>query len=128
MSGKIIAEVAARGSKTEKIPDFRVGDTVKLHCRIYEGDKERTQLFTGTVIARKGRGASESFTVRRISHGVGVERIFPVRTPHLAKIEVVSSSHVRRAKLYYLRTKVGKKGRLKEKIREQQTEAAPAAS
>jgi large subunit ribosomal protein L19 len=92
---------------------FKVGDTVKVSVRIYEGDKERIQAFAGTVIAIKGRGETKTFTVRRISHGVGVERVFPVKSPHLAKIEVESSALVRRSKLYYLRNRTGKNTRLK---------------
>lgn len=93
---------------------FSIGDTVRVYVKIHEGDKERTQLFNGTVIARDGRGATETFTVRRISHGVGVEKIFPVHSQHIAKIEVESSSRVRRAKLYYLRDRTGKSVRLRE--------------
>ncbi len=98
------------------IPDFSIGDTVKVYVKIKEGDKERVQMFQGTVIARDGGSAQETFTVRRISHGIGVERVFPVHSPYIEKIEVVSSAHVRRAKLYYLRDLVGKKARLKEKF------------
>lgn len=92
---------------------FKVGDTVKVSVKIYEGDKERIQAFTGTVIAIKGRGETKTFTVRRISHGVGVERVFPVKSPHLAKVEVESSARVRRSKLYFLRARTGKNTRLK---------------
>jgi len=99
------------------IPAFRVGDNVKVHVKIREGEKERVQVFQGTVIARDGRNATETFTVRRISHGVGVERVFPVHSPYIERIEVVSRAHVRRAKLYYLRDRAGKKARLREKIR-----------
>ena len=83
--------------------NFKVGDTVKVHLRIKEGDKERIQVFKGTVIARRGRGDTETFTVRRISYGVGVERVFPVHSPHIERIEVESSGRARRAKIYYLR-------------------------
>jgi len=99
------------------IPAFSVGDNVKVHVKIREGEKERVQVFQGTVIARDGRGATETFTVRRISHGVGVERVFPVHSPYIERIEIVSRAHVRRAKLYYLRERAGKKARLREKIR-----------
>jgi len=92
---------------------FKVGDTVRVHVKTKEGDKERIQVFTGRVIARKGHGPTETFTVRRISHGVGVERIFPVNSPYIAKIEVEATAKVRRAKLYFLRGKSGKKSRLK---------------
>ncbi len=104
-------------SLRDDVPEFAVGDSLKVHVKIREGDKERVQVFPGTVIARDGGGSTETFTVRRISHGVGVERVFPMHSPHLAQIEVVSSAHVRRAKLYYLRELTGKKARLKEKIR-----------
>jgi large subunit ribosomal protein L19 len=105
---------------------FAIGDNIKVYVRIYEGDKERIQSFSGTVIARKGRGDTEMFTVRRISHGVGVERIFPVRSPHIAKIDVEGSTHVRRAKLYFLRRISGKQAHLEEKIGDSKGEA-PAA-
>jgi len=101
----------------DDVPDFRIGDSVKVHVKIKEGDKERVQVFAGTVVARDGGGSTETFTVRRTSLGVGVEKVFPVHSPHLAKLEVVSSAHVRRAKLYYLRDRVGKKTRLRGKIR-----------
>ena len=99
------------------VPQFGVGDAVRVHARIHEGDKTRVQVFSGNIIARDGGGATETFTVRRISHGVGVERVFPVHSPHIEKIEVVNPSHVRRAKLYYLRTRVGKRARLRERMR-----------
>lgn len=101
----------------DDIPDFRIGDTVKVHVKITEGDKERIQVFSGTVVARDGSGSSETFTVRRVSLGVGVEKVFPVHSPHVAKLEVLSGAHVRRAKLYYLRDRVGKRTRLRGKIR-----------
>ena len=96
---------------------FEIGDSVKVHVKIYEGEKARVQIFAGTVIARDGAGATETFTVRRVTHGVGVEKVFPVHTPHISKIDVESSSSVRRAKLYFLRRRVGKQARLKTKIR-----------
>ena len=101
----------------EDLPEVAVGDTVSVFAKIYEGDKQRVQIFKGIVIALDGRGATKTFTVRRISHGVGVERVFPLHSPHIEKIEVEKSSHVRRAKLYYLRDRVGKKARLRGKIR-----------
>jgi large subunit ribosomal protein L19 len=101
----------------ENAPEFRIGDTVKVHTKVYEGEKERVQIFEGTVIARDGVGSTETYTVRRISYGVGVEKVFPVHTPHVKKVEVLRSGHVRRAKLYYLRDRTGKKSRLREKIR-----------
>lgn len=94
-----------------------IGDTVRVHCKIREGEKERVQLFKGMVIARDGSGNSETFTVRRISHGVGVERVFPLHSPHVAQIEIERSGKVRRAKLYYLRKLTGKRARLKERRR-----------
>jgi large subunit ribosomal protein L19 len=98
----------------KKPPAFTPGDTVRVHIKITEGGRERVQAFEGTVIGRRGAGASESFTVRRISHGIGVERIFPLHSPRLEKIDVVRRGRVRRAKLHYLRGKVGKETRIKE--------------
>ncbi len=95
------------------VDPFRVGDTVRVHMRVVEGDKERVQVFQGVVIRRRGSGVSENVTVRKVSYGVGVERIFPLHSPRLEKIEVVRSSRVRRAKLYYLRDLKGKAARLK---------------
>jgi large subunit ribosomal protein L19 len=97
------------------IPDFQPGDTVKVHSKIIEGDKQRIQVFEGVVIARKGGGSRASFTVRKVSYGVGVERIFPLHSPRIAKIEVVRKGRVRRAKLYYLRKLRGKAARIKER-------------
>lgn len=96
---------------------FSVGDTVCVQVKIQEGGKERQQAFTGTVLARKGGGASETFTVRRVSHGIGVERVFPVHSPNVASIKVERSGRTRRAKLYYLRERSGKRSRLREKER-----------
>lgn len=89
-------------------PDFRVGDTVRVHTKVIEGDKERIQVFTGIVIARKGTGINSNFTVRRVSYGEGVERVFPLHSPRIAKIEVEKRGDVRRAKLHYLRHRTGK--------------------
>lgn len=94
------------------LPDFRVGDTVRVHTRIKEGDKERIQIFEGVVIRRKGHGTESSFTVRKVSYGVGVERIFPVHSPMVAKMEVTARGKVRRSRLYYLRNLSGKKARI----------------
>ncbi len=105
------------GYKRE-IPNFNVGDTVKIYVKVIEGDKERLQPFEGVVISRKGSGVRETFIVRKISFGVGVERIFPVHSPSIDKIEVVRQGDVRRAKLYYLRGKKGKESKVKEKARE----------
>ncbi len=97
------------------LPDFKAGDTVNVHVKVVEGDKERIQVFQGIVINRSGSGISESFTVRKISNGVGVERIFPIHSPNLAKIERLREGKVRRAKLYYLRKLRGKAARIEEK-------------
>ncbi|KRL00734.1 50S ribosomal protein L19 [Liquorilactobacillus capillatus DSM 19910] len=99
------------------IPDFRAGDTVRVHARIVEGTRERVQLFEGVVIKRRGQGISETYTVRKISNGVGVERTFPVHTPRVEKIEIIHQGRVRRAKLYYLRALHGKAARIPEKRR-----------
>lgn len=101
----------------DDIPDFRPGDTVRVHARIVEGDRERIQLFEGIVIKRRGVGVSATYTVRKISSGVGVERTFPLHTPRVEKIEVVRHGQVRRAKLYYLRALRGKAARIREKRR-----------
>ena len=101
--------------KTE-IPQFGIGDGVKVYIRITEGEKTRTQLFEGTVIARHGGGISETFTVRRVSYGVGVEKTFPIHSPNVEKIEIFRRAKVRRAKLYYLRDRVGKAAKVKERI------------
>jgi large subunit ribosomal protein L19 len=98
------------------IPDFWVGDTVKVHQKIKEGNKERVQIFEGVVIGRKGGGISESFCVRKVSDGISIEKIFPLNSPTIAKIEVASRGKVRRAKLYYLRTAKGKKAKIERKI------------
>ena len=98
----------------KEIPDFRIGDTVEVSVRIIEGEKERLQAFTGVVIARRGSGVSEMFTVRRIVNNEGVERVFPLHSPKVAAIQVVRSGQVRRAKLYFLRDRVGKQTRLKD--------------
>ena len=99
------------------LPPFRVGDTVRVHARIREGEKERIQVFEGVVIRRRGGGVSEPFTVRKISNAVGVERIFPVQSPLVSKVEIKSRGHVRRSRLYYLRELRGKKARLQSKVR-----------
>lgn len=98
-----------------EVPDFAPGDTLKVHVRVVEGNRERTQLFQGVVVRRQGSGVRETFTVRKVSFGVGVERTFPVHSPVLAKIEPVSRGDVRRAKLYYLRDRIGKAAKIKEK-------------
>jgi large subunit ribosomal protein L19 len=105
-------------SLRQDLPAFRAGDTVRVHVRIKEGDKERIQVFEGVVIQRRGGAHSATFTVRKISSGVGVERIFPVESPNVTKLEIKSRGHVRRAKLYYLRDLSGKKARLHSKVRD----------
>jgi len=106
------------GTPRHDLPPFRPGDTVRVHVNIREGDKERIQVFEGVVTRRRGAGAGASFTVRKISYGVGVERIFPVASPAVRKIEIKSRGHVRRARLYYLRELRGKKARLRSKLRD----------
>lgn len=107
----------AQASMKTTVPQMEIGDTVKVYVKIKEGDRERTQLFEGTLIAKKHGGISETFTVRRVAHGCGVEKVFPLHSPNVEKIEVVRSGHVRRAKLYYLRGRVGKAAKVKSKIR-----------
>lgn len=101
-------------SLREDIPAFRAGDTVKVHVKVIEGNRSRIQVFQGVVIARRGHGVSETFTVRKVSFGVGVERTFPLHAPTIDKIEVVTKGDVRRAKLYYLRERYGKAAKIKE--------------
>ncbi len=103
-----------KASLRDDIPDFGPGDTLKVHARVVEGNKERIQVFEGVVIKRQGKGVHETFTVRKVSFGVGVERTFPVHTPIVEKIERVSRGDVRRAKLFYLRDRVGKSAKVKE--------------
>src|SRR5262245_29474732 len=111
-------DLIERGGQRRDLPPFRSGDTVRVHVKIREGDKERTQVFEGVVIRRRRGGASGSFTVRKISYGVGVERIFPLDSPSVEKVEIKSRGHVRRARLYYLRDLKGKRARLRSKIRD----------
>ncbi len=108
-------DVVERPYMRTDLPEFRPGDTVRVHVRVVEGERERVQIFEGVVIRRRGSRLSESFTVRKVSFGVGVERTFPVHSPMIAKIEVGARGHVRRAKLYYLRSRVGKKAKIKER-------------
>ena len=121
MSQELIRLVEARAKK-ENVSHFEIGDRVNVHCKILEGDKERIQVFNGDVIARSGSGVRETFTVRRIVAGQGVERKFPLHSPRIAKIEVLRSSVVRRAKLYYLRDRVGKATRLEQRRVERNVE------
>jgi large subunit ribosomal protein L19 len=113
-----ILELVEKPSLKAEIPDFKIGDTVDIHTKILEGDKERIQIFSGVVIARSGSGSREMFTVRRIVANEGVERKFPLHSPKIDKIEVVRGGVVRRAKLYFLRDRVGKAVRLRERRRE----------
>ena len=108
-------DLVDRASLRSDLPQFSPGDTVKVHVRVVEGTRQRIQVFQGVVIRRQGSGVRETFTVRKVSFGVGVERTFPVHSPMLAKIEVVTHGDVRRAKLYYLRSRVGKKAKVKER-------------
>ncbi len=112
----IIKNIEASQMK-EEVPQFRVGDTVRVHNRIKEGNRERIQIFEGTVLKRQGGGSRETFTVRKTSNGVGVEKTWPLHSPHVVKVEVVRYGKVRRAKLFYLRDRVGKAAKVKERIR-----------
>ena len=100
----------------ENVPQINIGDTIRVHNKIKEGSRERIQLFEGTVIAKHGGGISETFTVRRVSYGCGVEKTFPIHSPNVEKVEIIRSGKVRRSKLYYLRDRVGKASKVKEKI------------
>ena len=121
-----VLEKIEQGQMKKDLPDFRAGDNVRVHVKIKEGDKERVQVFEGAVIGRRRAASHSTFTVRKISFGHGVERIFPLHSPVIEKIEVVRAGHVRRAKLYYLRKLRGKAARIKEERQEQETKAAPA--
>ena len=114
---KSIDAVHQNGLRSD-LPPFRAGDTVRVHVKIREGDKERIQVFEGVVLQRRGGGVGETFTVRKVSSGVGVERIFLVQSPSVTKLEIKSRGHVRRARLFYLRELSGKKARLRSKIRD----------
>ncbi len=105
----------AQDSMKAEAPQFGIGDTVKVHVRISEGEKSRIQIFEGTVIAKKHGGINETFTVRRVAHGCGIERVFPIHSPAVEKVEIVRTGVVRRAKLYYLRDRVGKAAKVKAK-------------
>ncbi len=110
-------KLISNSSLKSEVPVLNIGDTVKVYVRITEGDKSRIQVFEGTIIAKKHGGINETFTVRRVAHGCGIERVFPVHSPVVEKVEVVRSGRVRRAKLYYLRKRVGKAAKVKEAIR-----------
>ena len=109
-------ELISNTSIKKQIPDFNVGDTVKVDVNIKEGNRERIQIFEGTVIAKKGSGISSTFTVRRVSYGVGIERVFPLHSPNVKDVKVIRKGKVRRSKLYYLRNRVGKAAKVKEKM------------
>lgn len=111
----VVQKISLEQAKQDRHPDFVIGDTVRVHYKIKEGGKERVQVYTGTVIARSGGGVMESITVRRVSYGEGVERVFPLNSPNIEKIEIDRHGKVRRAKLYYLRDLAGKKARIKER-------------
>src|SRR5215510_12128693 len=108
-------DIVDQQSLRDDVPAFAPGDTLKVHVRVVEGNKERVQVFQGAVIRRQGSGVRETFTVRKVSYGVGVERTFPLNSPTISKIEVVTRGDVRRAKLYYLRDRIGKAAKVKEK-------------
>jgi len=110
-------KLIAQDSLKQEMPEVTVGNTVRVHVRIKEGERERIQMFEGTVIAKQHGGISETFTVRRVAHGVGVERVFPIHSPNVAKVETIRKGRVRRGKLYYLRSRVGKAAKVKEQIR-----------
>jgi large subunit ribosomal protein L19 len=118
-----VMERIKREKLAEKVVPFSVGDTIRVHVKIHEGDKDRIQAFAGLVIGRRGGGATETFTVRRVSHGVGVERVFLLHSPQIAGIDVEGSGRVRRAKLYYLRDRAGKQAKLR--ARAEDTRGAP---
>ena len=120
---KVIQEIEGEFLKKD-LPTFRVGDTLTVHTKIIEGDKERIQMFTGTVIARRGSGLSETIALYRVSYGAGMERVFLLHSPRVAKVEVVKSGKVRKAKLYHLRGASGKAAKVKEQIGEAQATAA----
>ncbi|MCY3791534.1 MAG: 50S ribosomal protein L19 [Gemmatimonadetes bacterium] len=114
MDSSILRELTSDQLKTD-IPEFGAGDTVRIHVRVIEGDKERTQVFEGTVIQRRGSGIQETFTVRKISQGIAIERIFPMHSPRITKIERMREGRVRRARLFYLRGRKGRAARIREK-------------
>jgi large subunit ribosomal protein L19 len=134
MKDQFMELAEAASMKTDNVPEFEIGDQVEVHQRILEGEKERVQIFSGVVIAQRGDGMRSMFTVRRIVQGEGVERTFPLHSPKIAKVEVKRTGEVRRAKLYYLRDRVGKATRLRERkakgsaTTKSTKKAAPAAS
>ena len=110
-------KIISGDSMKENVPAFGIGDTIRVDVKIREGERERIQAFEGTVIAKKGSGVAETFTVRRVSYGVGVERVFPLHSPNVAGVKIVRRGKVRRSKLYYLRDRVGKAAKVKERIK-----------
>jgi len=124
----IILNAIEKPQLKQGIPAFRVGDTIKVHAKVVEGDKERIQIFEGVVIGRQGAGSREVVRVRKLSYGVGVERLFPVHSPMIDKIEIAKEGKIRRAKLYYLRELRGKAARIKEKERALASAAGPDQS
>lgn len=117
MSKAAVIQKLEQESLKKNVSNFNIGDTVRVHTRIVEGEKERIQIFTGTVIARRGTGVSETFAVHRVAYGEGMERVFLLHSPKIAKIEVMKEGHVRRSKLYYLRGTSGKKAKVKGRFR-----------
>lgn len=109
---KLISDASLKAD----VPEIKIGSTVRVHVKIREGNRERIQIFEGTVIAKRGSGITSTFTVRRVSYGVGIERVFPVHSPNVAKVETIREGKVRRSKLYYLRDRVGKSAKVKEKL------------
>jgi len=127
MTTDAIAVVEASALKRDR-GAFVPGDSVRVHVKVIEGEKERVQIFEGTIIRKRGEGARATFTVRRVSYGVGVERTFPIHSPRVERVQVVKSGHVRRSKLYYLRARTGKAARLREKRQERVATPTPAAT
>jgi large subunit ribosomal protein L19 len=125
MNNAVLTKILSKNKRTASHPAFRPGDTIKVHVKIKEGDKERLQVFEGTVIARNNTGMSETITVRKVSFGQGVERIFPLQAPVVDHIDVVRTGRVRRAKLYYLRDLKGKAARLRERVTPEKSVAPP---
>ena len=127
MATDAIAVVEASALKRDR-GAFAPGDSVRVHVKVIEGEKERVQIFEGTIIRKRGGGARATFTVRRVSYGVGVERTFPIHSPRVERVQVVKSAHVRRSKLYYLRARTGKAARLREKRQDRVATPTPAAA
>ena len=116
MQTALLEKISQENTRKDALPNFGIGDTIKVHVQIREGDKQRIQVFTGVVIARSGGGSTETFTVRRTTQGEGVERVFPINSPNVTKIEIDRPGRVRRAKLHYLRERTGKSARIEEKV------------